>query len=347
MSSLLPFALDEDGVSSDTPGIRVAWMRDHDGSVLTKSRWMPREADRPRVRSLPRHADGLLPLLPVGTSCSRGRYGLGVPRASSVLACSAALAFAGCGNDGAADAQRADLVAAAAPAAPPTPTVATKVVARPTDDAEAAESFAAADPSALTEKAPSPKDAQPTAASSGESSDPGQYISPGAPSDEEIERELQQMERVQRSSGTSAGATAGGGSTAKLNADGTASPPKGAPDAVRRIISAGNAIAKFPYVYGGGHGSFTDTAYDCSGSVSYALAAAGLVRRPMVSGEFAKTGEAGPGKWVTIYANEGHMFMVVAGLRYDTSGRGGPLGSRWQTTMRPTKSLEVRHPPGL
>ena len=67
----------------------------------------------------------------------------------------------------------------------------------------------------------------------------------------------------------------------------------------------------------------------------------------MVSGEFARFGEPGPGKWVTIYANDGHMFMVVAGLRYDTSGRGGPLGLRWQTSKRSTNGLEVRHPPGL
>lgn len=258
----------------------------------------------------------------------------------AVIAVLAALVAVGCGQD---DASQSDLVAAARPSASAGPGVLPAARGRPADDAEVAESFPAADPSSLTEKPPSPQAAKP-AAPSDKSSSAGEFISPGAPSDEQIRRELRQMERVQRSDETSAG---GPGGRLTLNADGTASPPKGAPEAVRRIISAGNAIAKFPYVYGGGHGSFIDTAYDCSGSVSYALAAAGLVTRPMVSGEFARTGEAGPGKWVTIYANDGHMFMVVGGLRYDTSGRGGPLGSRWQTTARSTKGLEVRHPPGL
>lgn len=212
------------------------------------------------------------------------------------------------------------------------------------DDAEASESFPVSDPSKLTERAPDPEAAKPakpaaTAASAADGR------SPGAPSDAQIKRELQEMDRALESydSGSSGSATG----KATLNRDGTASPPNGAPEAVRRIIAAGNAIAKFPYVYGGGHASFIDTAYDCSGSISYALRAAGLVERPMVSGEFAESGEPGPGKWVTIYANEGHMFMVVAGLRYDTSGRGGPLGSRWQTSKRSTEDLEVRHPPGL
>ncbi|MDQ3632521.1 MAG: hypothetical protein M3417_14880 [Actinomycetota bacterium] len=250
----------------------------------------------------------------------------------------------GCGEDGEPEADaRADLVAAAT-VSPPRNSQPAAANGTPADDAEAATSFPVADPSTLTERAPSPEAAKPVPAASRDASTPESYISPGAPSDEQIMRELRQMERIRRSYEKSASGSAGG---ATLNPDGTASPPNGAPEVVRRIIGAGNAIARFPYVYGGGHGSFVDTAYDCSGSVSYALAAAGLVERPMVSGEFAKTGEAGPGTWVTIYANDGHMFMVVAGLRYDTSGRGGPLGSRWQTASRSTKGLEVRHPPGL
>lgn len=211
------------------------------------------------------------------------------------------------------------------------------------DDAEAATSFPAADPEALTQKAPSPDEVRVPPARQATTVEDA--ISPGAPSDAQIRRELRQLQRLQ-SQGYGDPA-AGAGRAARLNRDGTAEPPAGAPETVRRIIAAANTIAKYPYVYGGGHGSFIDTAYDCSGSVSYALAAAGLVKRPMVSGEFARTGEPGPGKWVTIYANGGHMFMVVAGLRFDTSGRDGPLGSRWQADGRSTAGLEVRHPPGL
>jgi hypothetical protein len=113
------------------------------------------------------------------------------------------------------------------------------------------------------------------------------------------------------------------------------------------VIAGANAIAKFPYVWGGGHGSFEDSGYDCSGSVSYALAAGGLLDRPMASGGFMKWGEPGPGKWITIYSNPGHMFMVVAGIRYDTSGRSGKHGSRWQADNRSTGGFTVTHPPGM
>lgn len=137
------------------------------------------------------------------------------------------------------------------------------------------------------------------------------------------------------------------GDRVTLAADGSAVPPIGAPDAVVSVINAGNAIRSFPYIWGGGHGSFQDRGYDCSGSVSYALAAAGLVSRPMVSGEFENWGVPGKGKWITIYANDGHMFMVVGGLRFDTSFRDGPRGSRWQDDPRPMKGFAVRHWPGL
>jgi cell wall-associated NlpC family hydrolase len=132
-----------------------------------------------------------------------------------------------------------------------------------------------------------------------------------------------------------------------VSTGGHAQTPTGAPDVIARIIAGGNAIAKFPYIWGGGHGSFVDSGYDCSGSVSYALAAAGLLDSPLVSGQFAKWGAPGPGKWVTIYANDGHVFMYVAGLRFDTSGRDGPFGSRWQTAPRSLAGFEVRHPAGL
>jgi len=130
------------------------------------------------------------------------------------------------------------------------------------------------------------------------------------------------------------------------NPGGQAQPPAGAPAAVGLVMAAGNAIAGTPYLYGGGHGGFKDTAYDCSGSVSYALAAAGLVSSPMASGGFTSWGEPGEGRWITTYANAGHMFMVVGGWRFDTTAlRGG--GTRWTRTMRPTGGFVARHPPGL
>jgi peptidoglycan hydrolase-like protein with peptidoglycan-binding domain len=147
--------------------------------------------------------------------------------------------------------------------------------------------------------------------------------------------------------GSGAGATAQqpAGPTATLNADGTATAPAGAPAAVAQIIQAGNQIASDPYSYGGGHtDDFQDSGYDCSGSVSYALHGAGLLKAPLDSGEFMSWGAPGPGQWVTIYANEGHMYMVVAGLRFDTSGADP---SRWQSDARSSSGYTVVHPPGL
>jgi hypothetical protein len=128
--------------------------------------------------------------------------------------------------------------------------------------------------------------------------------------------------------------------------DGTAVAPEDAPDVVKRVILAGNQIAKFPYRWGGGHGAWRDSGYDCSGSVSFALAGAGLLGRPLTSGDFIGFGREGPGKWITIYTNPGHIFMVVAGLRFDTSGRGRE-GTRWQGAPRTTAGFAVRHVPGL
>ena len=96
------------------------------------------------------------------------------------------------------------------------------------------------------------------------------------------------------------------------------------------IIAAGNQIAFMPYRFGGGHESWTDTGYDCSGSVSFALHGAGLLDSPLSSYEFPAWGQPGPGQWVTVYGNEGHAYMVVAGLRFDTSASKGG-GSRWTT----------------
>jgi cell wall-associated NlpC family hydrolase len=132
--------------------------------------------------------------------------------------------------------------------------------------------------------------------------------------------------------------------TARPN--GIALPPLEAPEAVKQIIEAGNIIARSPYKWGGGHGKWLDNGYDCSGSVSFALAGAGLLNRPLTSGLFMRYGDEGPGDWITIYANQGHVFMVVAGLRFDTSGQ-GRAGTRWQQAPRSVTGFAVRHIPGL
>ncbi len=131
-----------------------------------------------------------------------------------------------------------------------------------------------------------------------------------------------------------------------VNTGGMVQPPAGAPEAVRQIIAAGNAIATLPYIWGGGHGSFQANGYDCSGSVSYALAAAGLISAPEVSGDFESYGDAGPGRWVTIYANAGHVWMDVAGWRFDTVAL-SETGSRWSQGGGEYGGFVVRHPPGL
>ena len=113
---------------------------------------------------------------------------------------------------------------------------------------------------------------------------------------------------------------------AEVLPNGVALPPLEAPPEIRAVIEAGNQIARTPYRWGGGHGKWQDTGYDCSGSVSYALARAGLVSSPMASGPYMGWGKPGPGKWVTIYTNPGHMFMVVAVLRFDTSGSNFVMG---------------------
>lgn len=136
------------------------------------------------------------------------------------------------------------------------------------------------------------------------------------------------------------------GEKAKLGTDGLAIAPESAPDAVKQIIAAGNKIAKKPYVYGGGHGKWNDRGYDCSGSVSYALHGAGLLKTALPSGPFMSWGAAGKGDWVTIYAHGGHAYMVVAGLRFDTSGRSGS-GSRWQSNNRSSAGFTARHPKNL
>ena len=128
--------------------------------------------------------------------------------------------------------------------------------------------------------------------------------------------------------------------------NGVALPPLEAPEEVKQIIEAGNVIARTPYLWGGGHGKWLDTGYDCSGSVSFALAAAGLLNGPLASGPLMSWGESGPGRWVTIYANNGHVYMYVAGVRFDTSNS-RVTGSRWSNTTRSNAGFAARHPAGL
>jgi peptidoglycan hydrolase-like protein with peptidoglycan-binding domain len=133
---------------------------------------------------------------------------------------------------------------------------------------------------------------------------------------------------------------------AQVGANGLAVAPAGAPAAVAAIIQAGNVIAHMPYRFGGGHQNWQDTGYDCSGSVSYALHGAGLVDTPLASYDFYSWGEPGPGQWVTVYARDDHAYMVVAGLRYDTSASKGG-GSRWTTAGRVPDGYVARHPAGF
>ena len=123
--------------------------------------------------------------------------------------------------------------------------------------------------------------------------------------------------------------------------------PASAPTAVKRVIAAANHIRTTPYIWGGGHLSWAAKGYDCSGSVSYALHGGKLLESPLVSGSFTTWGEAGPGKWITIYANKSHVYMVVAGLRFDTGGDiAGETGPRWHAEPPYPNGFIVRHPVG-
>ncbi len=115
---------------------------------------------------------------------------------------------------------------------------------------------------------------------------------------------------------------------------------------VAGVIAAANRIASTPYKYGGGHGSFNDSGYDCSGSVSYALRGGGLLKAPLASGGFTGWGAPGPGKRITVYANSGHAYMVIDGRRFDTSAR-SQTGNRWTSEQRSTAGYVARHPVGL
>jgi hypothetical protein len=137
---------------------------------------------------------------------------------------------------------------------------------------------------------------------------------------------------------------------ATLPTTGLARSPHGAPAPVRGAIRAGNWLQTFPYRYGGGHEDFIDDAYDCSGAVSFALHGGGLVDAPMDSTELMEWGEPGPGAWITVYANPGHAYVVIAGLRLDTSAAadpGGDSGPRWRPALRDPSDFVARHPAGL
>ena len=175
-----------------------------------------------------------------------------------------------------------------------------------------------------------------------------QVVAAGAPSDAEVKHELAQMQAVERSAEKAQQQrltpVAGGNSVA---GNGAIPIPANVPEVIQRVIAGANAITDFPYVFGGGHASFVDNAYDCSGSVSYALAAGGLLSAPQTSGELESWGAPGPGRYITVYANAGHTYMYVDGVLYDTAGRSGVYASRWQVSPTDNSGYVARHWPGL
>jgi hypothetical protein len=137
------------------------------------------------------------------------------------------------------------------------------------------------------------------------------------------------------------------GAKAQLSPDGrVAIPPVSAPDQVKNAVDAANQITNKPYRYGGGHRRFEDSGYDCSGSVSFALRGGRFLKRPLHSRAFMRWGKAGPGQWVTVYTNPGHAYVLIAGLRFDTSGP-GERGPRWRRSARSSSAYTARHPDGF
>jgi cell wall-associated NlpC family hydrolase len=130
--------------------------------------------------------------------------------------------------------------------------------------------------------------------------------------------------------------------------NGRAIPPANAPAAVKKVIYAANKIRTKPYIYGGGHARWWDRGYDCSGSVSFALHGGDLISTPMPSGSLETWGSAGRGRWITVYANAGHAYAVIAGLRWDTAGNTSGTGPRWHKSLRAAASgpFIARHPAG-
>jgi hypothetical protein len=141
--------------------------------------------------------------------------------------------------------------------------------------------------------------------------------------------------------------TPGAGGVAQLSSDGrTAAPPASAPEPVKQAVYAANRITRTPYRWGGGHRAFASRAYDCSGAVSYALHGGGLLETPLDSRSLMRWGETGPGAWITVYTNPRHAYVVIAGLRFDTSGP-GERGPRWRNGGRANTGFRARHVPGL
>jgi cell wall-associated NlpC family hydrolase len=242
------------------------------------------------------------------------------------IAALAALAGAGCGTQGATSS--ASAVAAAGSAAAGATATAPSYHAHP----QAIEPVAGAVGAGLGSAGAAPAAASVTVTPAGSGTSLAQPLTVA-----DVRHELAQ-------SGMSASPN-----QATLTSDGLAVAPIDAPAAVQAVIAAGNEIARLPYRWGGGHMTYEDTAYDCSGSISYVFAAAHLLDHTVVSGQLASWGAPGPGKWITVFANAGHTFMYVAGLRFDTVAL-AETGSRWSD--RPAdesnlSSFSVRHPPGL
>jgi cell wall-associated NlpC family hydrolase len=127
---------------------------------------------------------------------------------------------------------------------------------------------------------------------------------------------------------------------------GRAVAPVDAPAPVKQVIAAANRIRAKPYIWGGGHGRWWDRGYDCSGAVSFALRGGAFLDSPLPSGPMERWGSAGPGRWITVYANAGHAYAVIAGLRWDTSGNTSGTGPRWHEDMASSAGFVARHPPG-
>jgi cell wall-associated NlpC family hydrolase len=247
-----------------------------------------------------------------------------VPACAVASAAVAAIAASGCGEAGTRQATAAGPSAQATPATRP--------------DANAHESLPPLKPHPQVVRAVRPGDGPPSGVTAGNGTENSSNTAP--PTDAQVRNELAAFRRHL------AGVGAARGPIAEVRPDGTAVVPLDAPEVVARVVAAGNAIATTPYKWGGGHGGWKDTGYDCSGSVSFALAGAGLLQSPLTSGAFMHWGAPGRGRWITILANGGHAFMVVAGLRFDTSGAQG--GTRWQPANgRSYAGFAVRHPPGL
>lgn len=177
---------------------------------------------------------------------------------------------------------------------------------------------------------------------------PRQPVEPDPDQSADVDQEIEQVPAVEPEPERFTRGPTVAGSHAVLRG-GIAYAPARAPQSVKNAIWAANTLRRKPYVWGGGHGSFYDRGYDCSGTVSFALHGAGAIAAPMPSSDLMRYGERGRGRWVTIYARSGHTFAVIAGLRLDTTDfqNGGNTGPRWHTDQRDTRGYAARHPAGL